>query len=342
MSVKDSTITKNEAEHVLAMGGGLMVADGPMTLSNSIVAQNFSSGGADSDLKVQTTLTASYTLLGSLNALTPPQSAAFLSGPGNAPIADPKLSPLDYFGGPEYRDGTRLETHVPLAGSPVIDMGDPAAPTGPVALYRFGEAPGATTVVDAIGGLDGAYVGGPILGIDGAPATNSSAVDFDGLDDFATVPASVEGDFTFSLWVMTSQPSAGGVRIGLVDGAEQVAQLALGARDAHHPGVVLKHVLHGQRLGLVAQWRAGAVGVDVADVGGIEVRVCQCQVHRLGGACAMFIGLGDVAAVGASAIAEQLGVDLRAAGLGVFQFLEHDDPGAFAEHEAVAPLVEGT
>ena len=61
----------------------------------------------------------------------------------------------------------------------------------------------------------------------------------------------------------------------------------------------------------------------------------------LAAADAVFVGLGDVAAVGADAVAEHLGVDLRAAGLGVLQFFEHQHAGPFAEHEAVAVAVEG-
>ncbi len=40
--------------------------------------------------------------------------------------------------------------------------------------------------------------------------------------------------------------------------------------------------------------------------------------------------------------AREHGVDLRAASLGVFAGLEHEDRRAFAEHEAVALLVERT
>ncbi len=42
-----------------------------------------------------------------------------------------------------------------------------------------------------------------------------------------------------------------------------------------------------------------------------------------------------------AAIAGDLGVDLRAAGLRVFQFLEHDHAAAAGDHEAVAVGVEG-
>ena len=55
---------------------------------------------------------------------------------------------------------------------------------------------------------------------------------------------------------------------------------------------------------------------------------------------AVLVGLGDVAAVGAGAVAEHFAVDVRAAGLGMFEFFEHQHAGAFAEHEAVAVAIE--
>ena len=45
--------------------------------------------------------------------------------------------------------------------------------------------------------------------------------------------------------------------------------------------------------------------------------------------------------VGGEAVAGQLGEDVRAALLGVLEFLDDDDAGAFAHDEAVAVLVEG-
>ena len=52
-------------------------------------------------------------------------------------------------------------------------------------------------------------------------------------------------------------------------------------------------------------------------------------------------GDGDVVGVARQAVADHLGVDLRAARLGVLVFLEHDDAGALAHDEAVAVLVVG-
>ena len=50
---------------------------------------------------------------------------------------------------------------------------------------------------------------------------------------------------------------------------------------------------------------------------------------------------GDVEGVACKAVAHHFGVDVRAAGLGVFQFLEHQGAGALAHDEAVAVLVVG-
>ena len=50
---------------------------------------------------------------------------------------------------------------------------------------------------------------------------------------------------------------------------------------------------------------------------------------------------GDVIGVARQAVADHLGIDFRAARLGVLIFLEHDDARALAHDEAVAVLVVG-
>ena len=50
---------------------------------------------------------------------------------------------------------------------------------------------------------------------------------------------------------------------------------------------------------------------------------------------------GDVIGVARQAVADHLGIDFRAARLGMLIFLEHDDAGALAHDEAVAVLVIG-
>ncbi len=74
---------------------------------------------------------------------------------------------------------------------------------------------------------------------------------------------------------------------------------------------------------------------------GRKPRVAQRQRHGLGGAGAVFVGLGDVAAVGTGAVAQHLGVNAGAACSGVRQLFEHEQPRAFGEHKAIAVEVEG-
>ena len=50
---------------------------------------------------------------------------------------------------------------------------------------------------------------------------------------------------------------------------------------------------------------------------------------------------GHVIGVGAHAVADDLGEDVCAAGLGELELFEDEDAGAFADDEAVAVLVEG-
>ena len=63
-------------------------------------------------------------------------------------------------------------------------------------------------------------------------------------------------------------------------------------------------------------------------------------IHRATRAVALVDRLDEVPRVGRRAVADDLGVDLRAARLGVLEVLEHQRAGALAEHEAVARLVE--
>ena len=65
------------------------------------------------------------------------------------------------------------------------------------------------------------------------------------------------------------------------------------------------------------------------------------HLHRAIGARAFGMRRGDVIGVAGQAIADHLGIDFRAARLGVLIFLEHDDARALAHDEAVAVLVIG-
>ena len=55
---------------------------------------------------------------------------------------------------------------------------------GPIAYWRLGEAPGAATAIDELGGHPGTYQGAPSLGVSGLlPGDRDTAAAFDGIDD---------------------------------------------------------------------------------------------------------------------------------------------------------------
>ena len=99
--------------------------------------------------------------------------------------------------------------------------------------------------------------------------------------------------------------------------------------------------LDSAELDLVAHRRRGAVGVDVVDVLGREASALESRLHAAETAVAVFGRRRDVIGIARHAIADDLGIDARAAPLGVLEILQHDDPGAFAHDEPVAILVVG-
>ena len=80
----------------------------------------------------------------------------------------------------------------------------------PRGYWRLGEAPGATTVVDASGNANhGTYAGGVTLGLAGAIAGDANtAASFDGVNDIASIPDSNSLDtgslFTVEGWIRRS------------------------------------------------------------------------------------------------------------------------------------------
>ena len=67
----------------------------------------------------------------------------------------------------------------------------------------------------------------------------------------------------------------------------------------------------------------------------------QRHPHAAVGAVAVLRRRGDVVGVARQAVADHLGIDVRAPRLGVLEFFQHDDAGALAHDEAVAILVVG-
>jgi hypothetical protein len=82
------------------------------------------------------------------------------------------------------------------------------------------------------------------------------------------------------------------------------------------------------------------VGVDVADLGRVDAAVGEGHRHRACRVHAGGVGLGDVSGVGRKPVAEQFGVDLRAARARVLEILEDEDRARLAHDEPVALRVE--
>jgi hypothetical protein len=61
-------------------------------------------------------------------------------------------------------------------------------------------------VVDSVGTNTGDYFGGPTLGAAGAmPSDSNTAVQFDGVDDYATVARQISTDFSIEFWFKSTQ-----------------------------------------------------------------------------------------------------------------------------------------
>ncbi len=114
----------------------------------------------------------------------------------------------------------------------------------------------------------------------------------------------------------------------------------LGGADRDVVGRLAKDGLDGQRLALVVQLGAGAVGVDVVDLVRRQAGVVQGGLHGLGCARTVLGRGGQMVGVGAAAVAQNLAVDARPPGLGPAQLFQHQYRRAFAADEAVALLVK--
>ncbi len=122
--------------------------------------------------------------------------------------------------------------------------------------------------------------------------------------------------------------------------AQHVARRSFGGTDGQFFGVLAENGLDRLRFRDVALRRGGAVGVDVGNVRRIQPGRAQRHAHAAGRAFAARGGRGHMVRVGGVAVARHFGVNARAAGLGVLQFLQHHHAAAFAHDKSVAVAVE--
>ena len=105
-------------------------------------------------------------------------------------------------------------------------------------------------------------------------------------------------------------------------------------------GVVTKGALDGAQLAHVTDGSRGGVGVDVVDIGRIDLSMAHGHLHALRSAEALGMRRGEVVGVGADTVSGELAVNRGTALLRVLEFFDHDDTGAFAHDESVAVPVE--
>ena len=105
--------------------------------------------------------------------------------------------------------------------------------------------------------------------------------------------------------------------------------------------MVPEDVLDRLRLGGVAERRRGSVGIDVPDLLRLDAGALDRRPHHLGDADCLRLGRSEVVAVVRGAVGEHLRVDRGSPRLRRLELLEHDRPGALADHEPGACRVEG-
>ena len=124
--------------------------------------------------------------------------------------------------------------------------------------------------------------------------------------------------------------------------AEHVPVHRLRRTDVALVGEIAERDLAGLGLGQVVELGAGAVGIDVdAVLRGVEAGLPDGYRDALGLGGSVRPGCGHVVGVAGAAVAHHLGVDLRAARLGMLILLEDEHSGAVRHDEALPVGVEG-
>ncbi len=123
-TINQSTVTNNHAYGPGSRGGGVISFANNVILDGSIVAANTAGAMGPDVFQAFGTSTANYSLIGDAAGATIAGTGNIVGDSLGAGIVDPMLGPLDNNGG-------STETHLPLPGSPAIDVGEPVVPLLP-------------------------------------------------------------------------------------------------------------------------------------------------------------------------------------------------------------------
>ena len=98
--------------------------------------------------------------------------------------------------------------------------------------------------------------------------------------------------------------------------------------------------LDSHHLSLVTERSARAVRIDVLDIGGVQFRILQGNLHCLACASALIIRCCNVNCIARHAKAQELGIDARSACLRMLEFFHDNDSRAFGKYESIAIAIE--
>ena len=120
--LRSVTVTANSAN---SRGGIYVASSGALTMRNSVLAGNTETGAGTVNAEIYAALAGGFTSNG-YNLLG--NSAGISTGTGDVVNASPNLGPLANNGGPSFGNVVVVGptfTHLPNAGSPALDAGDP-------------------------------------------------------------------------------------------------------------------------------------------------------------------------------------------------------------------------
>src|SRR6476660_10601644 len=113
-----------------------------------------------------------------------------------------------------------------------------------------------------------------------------------------------------------------------------------GGADGNPISAVAEHLFDRARLADVADVGGSGVRVNVINLVRRYAGVLERELHGTGGALTVRRRRRHVVSVRGDAVSYEFAVNIRAARLGMLQFLHHHNSCAFAHHKTVAITIE--